>query len=103
MRGALVADTGGLLRAIAALPNCDEEFTVQQVVERSRKLLPAGFSASHVNQMLAKLSENGLVYKNRHGRYSFAVPLLGRFIQRQSHDDRIALSPRRTPARHRTR
>jgi len=23
------------------------------------------------------------VYKNRHGRYSFAVPLLGRFITRQ--------------------
>jgi hypothetical protein len=29
------------------------------------------------------LSEVGLVDKNRHGRYSFAVPLLGRFILRQ--------------------
>ena len=38
---------------------------------------------SHVSQMLAALSEAGLVYKNRHGKYSFAVPLLGRFIRRQ--------------------
>ena len=33
--------------------------------------------------MLAKLAESGLVYKNRHGRYYFAVPLLGGFISRQ--------------------
>lgn len=41
------------------------------------------FSSSHVNQMLGSLSQAGLVYKNRHGRYSFAVPLLGQFILRQ--------------------
>jgi len=34
--------------------------------------------------MLALLSEAGLIYKNRHGKYSFAVPLLGDFIRRQS-------------------
>ena len=33
--------------------------------------------------MLSTLSDSGLVYKNRHGKYSFAVPLLGKFIQRQ--------------------
>jgi hypothetical protein len=33
--------------------------------------------------MLASLSESGLIYKNRHGKYSFAVPLLGDFIKRQ--------------------
>jgi len=71
-----------LLVAIAALDNCDEEFTVSQIVEQSRKLSMRAFSASHVNQMLAKLGESGLVYKNRHGRYAFAVPLLGRFIRR---------------------
>ena len=38
---------------------------------------------SHVNQMLATLTDAGLVYKNRHGKYSFAVPLLGGFIKRQ--------------------
>jgi hypothetical protein len=33
--------------------------------------------------MFATLAEAGLVYKNRHGKYSFAVPLLGQFIRRQ--------------------
>lgn len=72
-----------LLSVVAQLPNCDEEFTVQEVVEKSRANLPKPFSASHVNQLLAKLADSGLVYKNRHGRYSFAVPLLGEFIRRQ--------------------
>ena len=72
-----------LLTVIAVLPNCDDEFTVQEIVEESVRSLKKSFSASHVNQMLAKLAENGLVYKNRHGRYSFAVPLLGGFIKRQ--------------------
>jgi hypothetical protein len=76
-----------LLTVIASLENCDEEFTVQEVSEHSKKLLEKGFSPSHVNQMLAALSEAGLVYKNRHGKYSFAVPLLGRFIQRQRLED----------------
>jgi hypothetical protein len=34
-----------------------------------------------VNQMLAALGASGLVYKNRHGRYSFAVPLFGQLGQ----------------------
>ncbi len=72
-----------LLSVVAHLPNCDEEFTVQEVVSKSKELLEKPFSPSHVNQMFAALGENGLVYKNRHGRYSFAVPLLGGFIRRQ--------------------
>jgi hypothetical protein len=32
--------------------------------------------------MLASLAEKGMIYKNRVGKYSFAVPLLGRFILR---------------------
>lgn len=75
-----------LLTVVAQLPNCNDEFTVQEVVETSRKTLPKPFSASHVNQILAKLAVGGLVYKNRHGRYSFAVPLLGDFIRRQQVD-----------------
>src|SRR6266404_6149267 len=66
-----------LLSVIADLADGDEEFTVQEVSEHSRKTLRRPFSASHVSQMLAALSDAGLVYKNRHGRYSFAVPLLG--------------------------
>jgi hypothetical protein len=32
--------------------------------------------------MLSGLTERGMIYKNRFGKYSFAVPLLGRFITR---------------------
>ncbi len=73
-----------LLRVVSQLPNCDIEFTVQEIVNQSRELLSKPFSSSNVNQMLVSLQDTGLVYKNRHGRYSFAVPLLGQFIQRQS-------------------
>lgn len=72
-----------LLVVIAELPNCDEEFTVQDVVESdANKIQKKSFSSSHVNQILGNLIESGLVYKNRHGRYALAVPLLGDFIRR---------------------
>lgn len=74
-----------LLGVISYLPNCDSEFTVQEVVEHiANRALEKPFGSSHVNQMLVSLAEAGLIYKNRHGRYSFAVPLLGDFIQRQT-------------------
>ena len=73
-----------LLYTISHLENCDEEFTVQEVVEASKRVLEKPFSSSHVNQMLVALASQGLVYKNRHGKYSFAVPLLGRFVRRQA-------------------
>jgi len=72
-----------LLIAIANIENCEGEFTVQEVVEKSKQLLEKPFGPSQVSQMLAALGNAGLVYKNRHGKYSFAVPLLGRFILRQ--------------------
>ena len=53
------------------------------MVEASKRVLDKPFSSSHVNQMLVALASQGLVYKNRHGKYSFAVPLLGRFVKRQ--------------------
>jgi hypothetical protein len=46
-------------------------------------MLDRPFSPSQVNQMFAMLSQTGLIYKNRHGKYAFAVPLLNRFILRQ--------------------
>ena len=46
-------------------------------------MLAKPFRPSHVSQMLSALCDAGLLYKNRHGKYSFAVPLLGRFILRQ--------------------
>jgi len=72
-----------LLKIISVLEKCDEEFTVQEIVDKSRDISTKPFSSSHVNQMLSKLQDSGLVYKNRFGKYSFAVPLLGQFIKRQ--------------------
>lgn len=72
-----------LLWAIASLDNADGEFTVQEIVDASKRLLAKPFGNSHVSQMLVTLSGMGLIYKNRWGRYSFAVPLFNRFILRQ--------------------
>lgn len=74
-----------LLWAIAQLDNADGEFTVQDIVGASKRHLAKPFSNSHVSQMLVALSGMGLIYKNRWGQYSFAVPLFGRFILRQEH------------------
>ena len=73
-----------LLTVIAHLDNCDSEFSIQEIVEKSKELLEKPFSPSHISQMLVTLSDAGLIYKNRHGKYLFAVPLLGRFILRQN-------------------
>lgn len=79
-----------LLWCVAHLDNSGGEFTVQAIVEESKRLLPKPFGNSHTNQMLSTLSDMGLIYKNRWGRYSFAVPLFDRFIRRQSE----AIEPR---------
>lgn len=71
-----------LLWAVANLQRPDEEFTIQELVAATERLLDRPFSSSHANQMLAGLGEQGLVYKNRFGKYSFAVPLFGRFVLR---------------------
>jgi hypothetical protein len=73
-----------LLQVISTLENCDNEFAVQEVVSASKELLTKSFTSSHVNQMLLCLIEAGLIFKNRFGKYSLAVPLLSKFIQRQT-------------------
>lgn len=80
-----------LMEVIASLPNCDSEFTVQEVADLSKSLLNKPFSRSHVSQMLVSLSHAGLVYKNRYGKYLFAVPLLSSFIKRQMQEERPML------------
>ena len=75
-----------LLFVIAQLKNSEEEFSVQDIVELSKKTMEKSFSSSHVNQMLSSLGMAGLIYKNRFGKYSFAVPLLGQFILREHRD-----------------
>ncbi len=74
-----------LLILTANLPNHDGEFTVQEIVGAS-KIDGKPFSSSHVNQILASLSTAGLVYKNRFGKYSFAVPMFGQFVRRHIED-----------------
>jgi len=75
-----------LLTSIAQLPNCDGEFSVSEIVAASKSHHAKSFSPSHVSQMLTALFTSGLIYRNRHGKYSFAVPLMGRFIRRQELD-----------------
>jgi hypothetical protein len=73
-----------LLSLVAQLDSSNPEFTVQEIVDQSKKSRQKPFSNSHVHQMLTALANAGLVYKNRFGRYSFAVPLLADFIRRQN-------------------
>lgn len=72
-----------LMEIISELDHCDEEFSVQEIVDRSKvRGIGKEFNASNAGQMLGKLVDAGLVYKNRYGKYSFAVPLLGEYIRR---------------------
>lgn len=57
-------------------------FGIQQVVNLSQESAIKPFSKSQLSQMFSRLIENGLLYKNRPGSYSFAVPLLERYIMR---------------------
>lgn len=73
-----------LLRIVALLNKPNGEFTVHDIVKASvMGSVEKPFGNSHASQMLATLSEAGLVYKNRYGKYSLAVPLLDQFILRQ--------------------
>src|SRR6266404_1024079 len=76
-----------ILLCIASLETAAGEFTVGEIVEQSkaiaaeRALKP--FKTGDVSQMLPKLIDAGLVYKNRYGKYSLSVPLFDAFILRQ--------------------
>ena len=70
-----------LLFVIASLEIVDREFTVQDCTEKS-KHTNAPFSASQISQLLTTLSNKGLVYRLRHGKYKLAVPMLKEFINR---------------------
>jgi hypothetical protein len=68
---------------IAQLPSCEEEFSAQEITRISKDYLDKPYSTSSANQYLARLTEAGLIYKNRRAKYQFAVPLMSRFINRQ--------------------
>lgn len=81
-----------LLCCIAAIAH-DREFTIAEIVEcskeKARSLGFKPFAPGDVSQMLPRLIEKCLVYKNRLGKYCFAVPLFADFVQRRfaSNDD----------------
>jgi DNA-binding transcriptional ArsR family regulator len=67
-----------LLHLIATIDPAEEEFTVKDITDASSEFKP-----TYISNLLNKLIDAGLIYKNRRGKYSFAVPLLGDFIKRQ--------------------
>jgi hypothetical protein len=71
-----------LLTIIADLENVESGFTIKEI-EAASKATGSPFKASPINLMLKALIEAGLVYKNRHGKYSFAVPMFSHFIKRE--------------------
>lgn len=76
-----------LLLCIASLQNASEEFTVNEIATNSRFVAAQHnikpFKTGDISQMLPKLIDGGLIYKNRYGKYSLAVPLFDEFIKRQ--------------------
>ena len=71
-----------LLTVIAQLKSSGGEFSVQEIVAQSKSTEQA-FSNSHANQMLTALFGKGMVFKNRHGKYTLAVPLLDEYVRRR--------------------
>jgi hypothetical protein len=78
-----------LLYVVASIDSKDGEFTVQDILAASSKLLSKPFGRSHINQMLTSLIGAGLVYRDRHGRYLFAVPMMADFIRRTMESPKI--------------
>lgn len=82
-RWARATDRQRELLYVASLVQVDDgEFTPQEVAAKTKEVLAKPISPSQISQMFSTLSDAGLIYKNRHGKYAFAVPLLGRFIRR---------------------
>lgn len=75
-----------LLIVISNLGNANEEFTTKEIVEKANAILDNSFAPAYVVNTLNKLIISGLIFKNRRGKYSFAVPLLAEYIKRNSQD-----------------
>lgn len=72
------------LKIVSSLSNCDDEFTAKEVCDASKSSTQKSFTPSHAIQILNSLTKNGLIFKNRFGKYSFAIPLFAQFIQRNT-------------------
>jgi len=73
-----------LLLVIAKLESANDEFTAKEISEKSSEVLTNSFAPSYVVNTLSKLTTAGLIFKNRRGKYSFAVPLLADYINRNN-------------------
>lgn len=69
-----------LLKLIANLDK--SEFTPKDILESVHSKTRPFKQAAQVIKMLGDLTESGLIYKNKRGVYSFAVPMLGDYIRR---------------------
>ncbi|MCC6124544.1 MAG: AAA family ATPase [Pirellulales bacterium] len=72
-----------LLYCVSMLDCEDQEFAIPEIVEMSVKLDIKPFVYGDVSQLLPRLIDKGLVYKNRLGKYCLAVPLFSGFIKRR--------------------
>jgi hypothetical protein len=75
-----------LLIVIAKLEAANEEFTIRDIALKSSEISEKAFKPAYINNLLFKLIEAGLIYKNRRSKYSFAVPLLADYINRQQEE-----------------
>ena len=70
------------MHCIAHLEHANDEYAISEIVEISKGLDVRRFTPADVSQMLPRLVDKGLIYRNRLGKYCFAVPLFSRFIRR---------------------
>lgn len=59
------------------------EFSINEIMNISNNYGGKPFARALISQMFRQLISKGLIFKNRRGKYSFAVPLLEGFILRQ--------------------
>jgi hypothetical protein len=69
------------LRLIASIPRApSSDFSATEIVEAD---LAGEISTTTANQTLVGLVDRGIVYRTRHGRYAFTVPMSERMILRR--------------------
>ena len=61
------------------------DFSAQDIL--SAGAADEGFTRAQANQMMQALCERGLLYRSRHGRYRFTVPMSEMLIQRRQRAD----------------
>ena len=76
-----------LLRVVAQMGVNEDEFTVNEIVSASGTYLLKPFTATRVSAILTSLIRLGLIFRTRHGKYCFAVPMFGQFIMRHLKDN----------------